>query len=329
MTMTATITIKKRNGETEPLDVEKMRKVISYACEDFTEFTPEQLERDAHVQFRDGMTTKEIQRTLIQAAVEKTSVEEPNWQFVAARLLAYDLYKEAAINRNYTSETGYGPYYALIQTLTEQGLYGTYLLEHYTEDEIHELGAYIKPERDKLFNYAGLRLLADRYQMKSLDGGVMELPQERFMVIAMHLAMKEKNRLKHAKDFYDILSKLEITVATPTLTNAGTPHHQLSSCFIDTVDDSLVSIMGTAGASSMVSKFGGGVGIYLGKVRSRGASIRGHKGASGGIVPWTRLYNQIAISVDQLGTRAGAFAIYLDIWHADILDFLNLKTNNG
>jgi ribonucleoside-diphosphate reductase alpha chain len=141
--------------------------------------------------------------------------------------------------------------------------------------------------------------------------------------------MKEKDRLKHAKDFYDILSKLEITVATPTLANAGTPHHQLSSCFIDTVDDSLAGIMNTASATSMVSKFGGGVGIYLGKVRSRGSSIRGHKGASGGVVPWTRLYNQIAISVDQLGTRAGAFAIYLDIWHADILDFLNLKTNNG
>lgn len=329
MTMTATISIKKRNKETEPLRVEKMRKVIQFACRDFAECDPVQLEIDAHVQFRDGMTTKEIQRTLIQAAVEKTSVEEPNWQFVGARLLAYDLYKEAAINRGYTSETGYGFFASLLKTLTAQDLYGTYLLETYSDAEIAELAAYIKPERDMLFNYAGLRLLADRYMMKSLDGGVMELPQERFMVIAMHLAMKEKERVKHAKDFYDILSKLEITVATPTLTNAGTQHHQLSSCFIDTVDDSLVSIMGTASASSMVSKFGGGVGIYLGKVRSRGSSIRGHKGASGGIVPWTRLYNQIAISVDQLGTRAGAFAIYLDIWHADILDFLNLKTNNG
>lgn len=329
MTMTATISIKKRNGETEPLHVEKMRKVIQFACSDFAECNPVQLEQDAHVQFRDGMTTKEIQRTLIQAAVEKTSVEEPNWQFVGARLLAYDLYKEAGINRAYRSEAGYGSFGDLLKTLTEQNLYGTYLLANYSDAEIAELGLYIKPERDKLFNYAGLRLLADRYMMKSLDGGVMELPQERFMVIAMHLAMKEQDRVKHAKDFYDILSKLEITVATPTLTNAGTPHHQLSSCFIDTVDDSLVSIMGTASASSMVSKFGGGVGIYLGKVRSRGSSIRGHKGASGGIVPWTRLYNQIAISVDQLGTRAGAFAIYLDIWHADILDFLNLKTNNG
>jgi ribonucleoside-diphosphate reductase alpha chain len=329
MSAVGTIQIVKRNGEKEELRIDKLKKVIGFACENYPQCDPLELEMDACIQFRNGMTTKEIQRIVMQTAVEKTSVENPDWQFVAARLLAYDLYKDAAINRGYRGHFGYGDFAQLIHTLTEKGLYGSYLLETYSDTEIAELGAYIKPERDELFNYAGLRLLADRYLIKDYDGGVMELPQERFMVIAMHLAMKEKDRLKHAKDFYDILSKLEITVATPTLANAGTPHHQLSSCFIDTVDDSLSGIMNTASATSMVSKFGGGVGIYLGKVRSRGSSIRGHKGASGGVVPWTRLYNQIAISVDQLGTRAGAFAIYLDVWHADILDFLNLKTNNG
>ncbi|KKX53244.1 ribonucleoside-diphosphate reductase subunit alpha [Brevibacillus borstelensis] len=321
--------IVKRNGEQEDLRIDKLKKVIGYACKDYPACDPLELEMDACIQFRDGMTTKEIQRIVMQTAVEKTSVETPEWQFVAARLLAYDLYKDAAINRGYRGHFGYGDFTELVHTLTEKGLYGSYLLETYSDEEIQELQAYLKPERDELFNYAGLRLLADRYLIKDYDKGVMELPQERFMIIAMHLAMKEQDKLKHAKDFYDILSKLEITVATPTLANAGTPHHQLSSCFIDTVDDSLSGIMNTAGATSMVSKFGGGVGIYLGKVRSRGSSIRGHKGASGGIVPWTRLYNQIAISVDQLGTRAGAFAIYLDVWHADILDFLLLKTNNG
>lgn len=329
MNAVTTIQIVKRNGEQEDLRIDKLKKVIGYACKDYPACDPLELEMDACIQFRDGMTTKEIQRIVMQTAVEKTSVETPEWQFVAARLLAYDLYKDAAINRGYRGHFGYGDFTELVHTLTEKGLYGSYLLETYSDEEIQELQAYLKPERDELFNYAGLRLLADRYLIKDYDKGVMELPQERVMIIAMHLAMKEQDKLKHAKDFYDILSKLEITVATPTLANAGTPHHQLSSCFIDTVDDSLSGIMNTAGATSMVSKFGGGVGIYLGKVRSRGSSIRGHKGASGGIVPWTRLYNQIAISVDQLGTRAGAFAIYLDVWHADILDFLLLKTNNG
>ncbi|WP_228728385.1 ribonucleoside-diphosphate reductase subunit alpha [Brevibacillus composti] len=329
MNAVSTIQILKRNGEPEELRIDKLKKVIGYACKDFPACDPLELEMDACIQFRDGMTTKEIQRIVMQTAVEKTSVDTPDWQYVAARLLAYDLYKDAAINRGYRGHFGYGDFTALVHTLTEQGLYGTYLTETYSDEELAQLQAYIKPERDELFNYAGLRLLADRYLIKNYDKGVMELPQERFMIIAMHLAMKEQDRLKHAKDFYDVLSKLEITVATPTLANAGTPYHQLSSCFIDTVDDSLTGIMNTAGATSMVSKYGGGVGIYLGKVRSRGSSIRGHKGASGGIVPWTRLYNQIAISVDQLGTRAGAFAIYLDVWHADILDFLLLKTNNG
>ncbi|MEJ8544787.1 ribonucleoside-diphosphate reductase subunit alpha [Brevibacillus borstelensis] len=329
MNAVSTIQIVKRNGEREDLRIDKLKKVIGYACKDYPACDPLELEMDACIQFRDGMTTKEIQRIVMQTAVEKTSVETPEWQFVAARLLAYDLYKDAAINRGYRGHFGYGDFTQLVHTLTEKGLYGSYLLGTYSDQDIQELQAYLKPERDELFNYAGLRLLADRYLIKDYDKGVMELPQERFMIIAMHLAMKEQDKLKHAKDFYDILSKLEITVATPTLANAGTPHHQLSSCFIDTVDDSLTGIMNTAGATSMVSKFGGGVGIYLGKVRSRGSSIRGHKGASGGIVPWTRLYNQIAISVDQLGTRAGAFAIYLDVWHADILDFLLLKTNNG
>ncbi|USG63435.1 ribonucleoside-diphosphate reductase subunit alpha [Brevibacillus ruminantium] len=329
MNAVSTIQIWKRNGEPEELRIDKLKKVIGYACKDYPACDPLELEMDACIQFRDGMTTKEIQRIVMQTAVEKTSVETPEWQFVAARLLAYDLYKDAAINRGYRGHFGYGDFTALVHTLTEKGLYGTYLTEVYSDADLAELQAYIKPERDELFNYAGLRLLADRYMIKNFDKGVMELPQERFMVIAMHLAMKEQDKLKHAKDFYDVLSKLELTVATPTLANAGTPHHQLSSCFIDTVDDSLTGIMNTAAATSMVSKFGGGVGIYLGKVRSRGSSIRGHKGASGGIVPWTRLYNQIAISVDQLGTRAGAFAIYLDVWHADILDFLLLKTNNG
>ncbi|MBA4543580.1 MULTISPECIES: ribonucleoside-diphosphate reductase subunit alpha [Thermoactinomyces] len=284
---------------------------------------------DAAAQMRENMSEDEMLQTFIQAAVEKTSVEEPDWQFVASHLLAHYLYKKAAENRNYDADRKYGDLYVLIHTLTEKGLYGKYLLQHYSKSEIDELGAYLIPERDYLFNYIGLKVLSDRYIVRDYDGKVMELPQERFMIIAMHLAQKEEDRLGWAKKFYDVLSKLEMTVATPTLSNAGKPLHQLSSCFIDTVDDSLWSIYNTNSATAQVSKHGGGVGIYLGKVRSKGSKIRGHKGASGGVIPWIRNYNNTAVAVDQLGVRRGAFAIYLDVWHADILDFLNLKTNNG
>jgi ribonucleoside-diphosphate reductase alpha chain len=322
------INIIKRNGEREALTISKLRKVIDFACAGYPECDPLELEMDAQIQFRDGMTTKEIQRTITQTAVEKTSVECPNWQFVASRLLAYDLYKEAAINRRYSGHFGYGGFYELIVELASKGLYGNYL-RNYSFGEIEELGSYIKPERDDFFNYIGLKLLSDRYLVRDYNDAVMELPQERFMIIAMHLALKEKERVRWAKEFYDVLSRLEMTVATPTLANAGRPHHQLSSCFIDTVDDSLWSIYNTDAAFAQVSKHGGGMGIYIGKVRARNSAIRGHKGASGGVIPWIRNYNNTALAVDQLGVRSGAVAIYLDIWHADILDFLNLRTNNG
>lgn len=314
---------------TEYRALEPFVNLIKEACAAYPDLDRNQLVEEAGFQLRENMTEKEVLQTVIQAAVEKTSVEEPEWQFVAARLLAHSLYQEAAANRNYDVSRKYGDLYALIHTLTEQGLYGKYLLESYNQAEIAELGSYIVPERDYLFNYIGLKVLADRYIVRDYNGRVMELPQERFMVIAMHLAQKEADKVGWAKKFYDVLSQLELTVATPTLTNAGKPLHQLSSCFIDTVDDSLWSIYNTNTATAQVSKHGGGVGIYLGKVRSKGSKIRGHKGASGGVIPWIRNYNNTAVAVDQLGVRRGAFAIYLDVWHADILDFLNLKTNNG
>lgn len=303
--------------------------LLDESCGRFPRLKQEELIKEVEAQLHENMTRDEILQSIIRAAVEKTTAEEPEWQFVAAHLLAHGLYEKAAINRNYPSSMRYCGFYSMIDCLTRKGLYGPYLLESYEKSEIDELEAYLKPERDLLFNYIGLKVLVDRYLVKDYHGGIMELPQERLMIIAMHLAQKEEDRTGWAKRFYDVLSKLEITVATPTLSNAGKPLHQLSSCFIDTVDDSLWSIYNTNSATANVSKHGGGVGIYLGKVRSKGSKIRGHQGASGGVIPWIRNYNNTAIAVDQLGVRRGAFAIYLDVWHADILDFLNLKTNNG
>ncbi|KFZ40482.1 ribonucleotide-diphosphate reductase subunit alpha [Thermoactinomyces sp. Gus2-1] len=309
--------------------ISPFRNLMNEACRRFPHLDREEWLREAEAQLHENMTDKEVLQTIIRTTVEKTTAEEPDWQFVAAHLLAHELYMEAAENRGYPSSRKYGGFYPLIHTLTEKKLYGAYLLESYEENEINELEAYMKPERDLLFNYIGLKVLQDRYLVKDYDGRIMELPQERFMIIAMHLAQKEEDRVGWAKRFYDVLSKLEITVATPTLSNAGKPLHQLSSCFIDTVGDSLWSIYHTNSVTAQVSKHGGGVGIYLGKVRAKGSKIRGHHGASGGVIPWIRNYNNTAVAVDQLGVRRGAFAIYLDVWHADIFDFLNLKTNNG
>ena len=158
----------------------------------------------------------------------------------------------------------------------------------------------------------------------------MELPQERFLTIAMHLAIPEgEKKVYYAKAFYDLLSQLKMTVATPTLANAGTSYYQLSSCFISTVGDNLWSIYDVNQKFAQVSKHGGALGIYLGKVRALNSEIRGVQNSSGGVIPWVRLYNDTAVAVDQLGRRKGSASVTLDIWHKDIFDFLDLRTNNG
>ncbi len=335
------IQIKKRNGTYEALSVDKTKKMVAYACEGLAGCSPMELEMDSNIQFRDGMSTKEIQKILIQTAIEKViqSTKDSsgntikktniNWQYVAARLLISDLYKEAAINRGYRY-FGYGDFLSLVERLVEQKHYGEYLLTEYTQEEIKELGNCIKSERDLLFNYEGLKLLADRYLVRSYEGEVFELPQERCLVIAMHLAIPEgEHKVEYAKKFYDILSGLKMTTATPTLAGAGTPFHQLSSCFISVVGDNLWSIYDVNQKFSSVSKHGGALGIYTGKIRALNSEIRGHKNASGGVIPWIRLYNDTAVAVDQLGRRKGGAAITLDIWHKDIYEFLDLRTNNG
>ncbi len=263
-----------------------------------------------------------------QMAIELTSVEEPNWQFVAARLLLASRYAIAREERPF-SLSPYSGLYERITTLERAGRYGRYIRTHYTKEEIDELSNYLQPTRDFLFTYVGLKQLIDRYAITDEQQQALELPQEIFMGVAMHLAMKEKHKVARAKEFYDVLSKLEATVATPTLSNARKPYHQLSSCFIDMPEDDLISIYETDKAFARVSKFGGGMGIYLGKIRARGSAIRHHQGASGGVIPWIKNYNNTAISCNQLGVRKGAVAIYLDVWHKDIQDFLQLKTNNG
>ncbi|TDY50632.1 ribonucleoside-diphosphate reductase alpha chain [Alicyclobacillus sacchari] len=324
----ASYRVYKHNGRETAFDTKKFHAFLERGCAQIDGCQMESLAQAIYPQLRDGMTTSEIAKVAIQAAVEKTSVKEPKWQFVAARLLLLNCYKQAGRNRNY-EHVGYGDFKELIESLEQIGRYGTYVREHFSSEEIAELAAYIKPERDHLFNYVGLKQLMDRYAIRNLAGGIMELPQEVFMGVAMHLAMKEQDKLKWTKYFYDMLSTLEATVATPTLSNARKPFHQLSSCFIDMPEDDLVSIYATDEAFARVSKFGGGMGIYVGKIRARGSAIRNHPGASGGVVPWIRNFNNTAVSCNQLGMRSGAAAVYLDVWHKDILDFLQLRTNNG
>lgn len=271
-----------------------------------------------------GMTPDERLSALIKAAVELTTQEAPDWEFIAARLLNFRLAEKRA------AVSGKQSFYEKLVYLTEEGLYGSYILDSYSREEIDEAAGFICPERDKLLNYSGLDLLARRYLIHTHSHEPLESVQEMYLGIALHLAMPEKtNRMLWVRRFYDMLSRLEVTMATPTLSNARKPYHQLSSCFIDTVPDTLEGIYRSIDNFAMVSKFGGGMGMYFGKVRAAGGNIRGFKGVAGGVIRWMRLVNDTAVAVDQLGMRQGAVAVYLDVWHKDLPEFLQLRTNNG
>ena len=281
---------------------------------------------------RPSMSNDEIRKSVIQISLELTTDSEPKWQYVASKLYIDKLYDDIRKNRELEEDSNvYNDFYSFINNMTEKKLYGEYILNSYSKDDIYELEKFIKPERDLIFTYSGIDLLAKRYLIQDFSRAVLEAPQQMFMGIAMHLAIPEKKeeRLYWVKRFYDVLSSLKATMATPTMSNARKPFYQLSSCFIDTVDDSLKGIYKSLDNFAEVSKFGGGMGIYLGKVRAMGSTIRGFKGAAGGVIPWIKLFNDTAIAVDQLGVRNGSVAIWLDAWHKDLPEFLQLRTNNG
>ena len=273
-----------------------------------------------------NMTEMDHLKALIRAASELTSKEGPDWEIIAARFLMHEI--DLEIERNEERFDIYD-FKSKVEYLTQVGLYGEYILENYSSDDLDELESYLNKDRDKLFTFSGLDLVKKRYLIKTFTGDIIESVQEMFMGIAMHLAIPEKDRVAFAKRLYDILSSLKATMATPTMTNARKPFNQLSSCFIDTVPDTLKGIYRSITNFAEVSKHGGGMGLYFGKVRANGSDIRGFEGVAGGVIRWIRLANDTAVAVDQLGVRQGAVACYLDIWHKDIPEFLALKTNNG
>ena len=310
----------KRNGRTEELDVSKIKKYTSEAVEGLENVSLSELEVDAKIQFRDMITTEEIQQTLIKTAVEKIDVDRPNWTFVAARLFLYDLYHKV---------TGFSGYNSLKDYFARGEAAGRIMLGLKEKYDLEDLNSYLQPQRDLQFNYLGIKTLYDRYLIKDKSGAPIELPQQMFMAIAMFLAQNELDCQSWAKKFYDLISKFEVMLATPTLSNARTTRHQLSSCYVGSTPDNIEGIFDSYKEMALLSKFGGGIGWDWCKVRAMGGSIDGHKNAAGGIIPFLKITNDIAVAVDQLGTRKGAIAVYIEPWHMDVSDFLDLRKNSG
>ncbi|HUH42960.1 MAG TPA: ribonucleoside-diphosphate reductase subunit alpha [Sulfurimonas sp.] len=314
------ITIIKRNGRTEKLDISKIQKYTSAAVEGLSNVSQSELEVDAQIHFRDGITSKEIQQTLIKTAVDKIDIDAPNWTFVASRLFLFNLYHEV------NGFTGYCSLKNYFERGEKEGRLLHGLKEMYNLDELEK---HIKPERDMQFNYLGVKTLYDRYLIKDRNSNPIELPQHMFMAIAMFLAQREEKKEEWAIKFYNMVSTFEVMLATPTLSNARTTRHQLSSCYIGSTPDNIEGIFDSYSEMAMLSKFGGGIGWDWTNVRSMGSYIDGHKNAAGGTVPFLKITNDIAVAVDQLGTRKGAIAVYMEPWHIDINDFLDLKKNSG
>ncbi|WP_170018693.1 ribonucleoside-diphosphate reductase subunit alpha [Campylobacter sp. RM16190] len=310
----------KRNGRAEELDISKIKKYTGAAVEGLENVNLSELEVDAKIQFRDMITTEEIQQTLIKTAVDKIDIDRPNWTFVAARLFLYDLYHKV---------TGYNGYNHLREYFEKGEKAGRIIPGLKDKYDLDDLNNYIKPERDLQFAYLGIKTLYDRYLIKDSKGKPIELPQQMFMAIAMFLAQNELDSQGWAKKFYDLISKFEVMLATPTLSNARTTRHQLSSCYIGSTPDNIEGIFDSYKEMALLSKFGGGIGWDWCKVRAMGGSIDGHKNAAGGIIPFLKVTNDIAVAVDQLGTRKGAIAVYIEPWHMDVGDFLDLRKNSG
>ena len=320
------IKITKRNGKQEFLDISKIQKNTIAATEGLENVSQSELELDSHIKFLDGMSSANIQDALIKTAIEKIDVDAPNWTFVASRLFLFDIYHKVGQATEGVKGNAYGHFKNYLKFGQDAGRIIPSLEDGY---DLEELNEYLKPSRDFQFNYLGIKTLHDRYLIKNNSNEVIELPQQMFMAIAMFLAQNEIDKQEKAKQFYDVISKFEVMLATPTLSNARTNRHQLSSCYIGSSADNIEGIFDSYKEIALLSKFGGGIGWDWNQIRSLGGSIDGHKNAAGGTIPFLKITNDIALAVDQLGTRKGAIAVYLETWHMDIIDFIDLKKNSG
>ena len=320
------IMIQKRNGRKEVLDITKIQKMTIAATENLDGVSQSELELDAQIKFIDGMGSADIQDALIKTAVEKIDIDVPNWTFVAARLFIFDLYHKVGRATSGIKGEAYCHLKEYIQKAQDSGRMIPGLESGY---DLEDLNSHMDPARDFQFNYLGIKTLYDRYLIKDKNADPIELPQQMFMGIAMFLAQNEDNKQERAKEFYDVVSKFEVMLATPTLSNARTNRHQLSSCYIGSSPDNIEGIFDGYKEMALLSKYGGGIGWDWNQIRSLGGVIDDHKSAAGGTVPFLKITNDIALAVDQLGTRKGAIAVYVEPWHMDITDFIDLKKNSG
>ena len=318
--------VKKRNGRLEDFNVDKINACAQRACENIENVSASEIVLDAQLQLFDKIKTVDIDKALILSAREKIE-KEPNYSYAAAGLLLNTLYKE--VFKESADSDAFKLQYrkSFIQNtkkLVKEGFLNPKLLEY----DLGKLSEALKIRRDKSFKYLGIQILADRYFIRQ-DGKIMEAPQSFWMRVSMGLALNEENKEEWAIKYYNLFSQFLYTSSTPTLFNSGTTHSQLSSCYLNTFDDSIDGIFDGAWQEARKSKYAGGLGLDVTPFRSTGSHIQGTNGISSGLVPWLKIYNDLLVAVNQGGKRPGAGCAYLEPWHLDFEDFLNLRRNTG
>lgn len=320
--------IQKRDGSLAPYNEAKINLVIDYAC-DALDVDSNKLKENLTGFLYEQIPTDKIQNLLIQKALTLISLYEPDWKIVAGRLVLLDLYKNSK-KTNGHDNFGYPDYTKFVHKATELGLYSSDIIDSYTDAELDHFSKVIDPKFDLTYDYGRLVSYQKRYLVKQ-DKDIFELPQHAIASIALMDAMRlpKSTRLKKAAEYYYAIANRELSPATPFSLNLRVPDGNLASCFILEMDDNIESIFKTIDDIAQISKNGGGVGCNVTRVRGLKSWIRGVSGVSGGVCPWIKIINDVAVGVNQQGKRAGAVTVGLAIWHLDILDFLDLQTENG
>ena len=320
------INIKKRDGSSEPLDVNKIHKVVEFACEGLTGVSSSQVEMSSHIQFYDGMSSDEIQEIMIKSANDLISLENPNYQYVASRLLLYATYKDVY------GEFDNAPLMQMIKTNIDRGVYDPDILEQYSEEEILTLDKYIKRNRDENFTYAGLRQIVDKYLCQDRSSGqLFETPQHMYMMIAATLFANypKAERMYYVRRYYDATSLFKINIPTPVMAGVRTPVRQFASCVLVDSDDSLDSIFSSDMAIGRYTAQRAGIGINSGRIRAINSKIRGGEVAHTGVIPFLKKFESTVRCCTQNGVRGGSATVHFPLWHKEIEDILVLKNNKG
>ena len=319
------------DGTESILDVARLNTIVKEACNGLEDVSPEEIIEEAKKNLYDGVTLSDVRSSLVMTS--RTLVEkEPNYTFVTSRILLDNLRAEAltflGISKEATHAEMIKLYPEALETFINKGVENQIINPELQKMDIKKLGQAIKAERDQDFTYLGLQTLYDRYFIHKEDVRY-ELPQVFFMRVAMGLSINEENREERAIEFYNLLSSFDYMSSTPTLFNSGTIHSQLSSCYLTTVPDDLHGIYGAIQDNAMLSKWAGGLGNDWTPVRGLGSHIKGTNGKSQGVVPFLKVVNDTAVAVNQGGKRKGAVCSYLETWHVDIEEFLELRKNTG